>query len=123
MFFSVGIDISISRPLFPCLFLIAMSGLLAFMSRSVCIGISQKIVMLSFSVLFRAHAHTISRLFLYSFLCRCYSVGISRLYLVCVGIHGLNKGNECINLDVVSGGKISFFECSFGTFVCSANSI
>ena len=34
---------------FSCLFLITMSGLLAFISRSVCIGISHKIVMLSFS--------------------------------------------------------------------------
>ena len=51
--------------------------------------LNQKIVMLSFSVLFRAHARTISRLFLYSFLFRCNSVGISRLYFVCVGgIHG-----------------------------------
>ena len=34
VFFSVGMDISISRHLFSCLFLITMSGLLAFISRS-----------------------------------------------------------------------------------------
>ena len=39
-----------SRQFFSCLFLITMSGLMAFISRYVCIGISHKIVMLSFSV-------------------------------------------------------------------------
>ena len=39
-----------SRQLFSCLSFITMSGLLAFISRSVCIGISHKIVMLSLSV-------------------------------------------------------------------------
>ena len=48
VFFSVGMDISMSRQLFSCLsFITIMSGLLAFISRSVCIGISHKIVMLS----------------------------------------------------------------------------
>ena len=50
VFFSVGMDISMSRQLFSCLSFITMSGLLAFISRSVCIGISHKIVMLSLSV-------------------------------------------------------------------------
>ena len=50
VFFSVGMDISISRQLFSCLLLITMSGLLAFISRSICIGISHKIVMSSFSL-------------------------------------------------------------------------
>ena len=48
--FSVGMDISMSRQLFSCLSFITMAGLLAFISRSVCIGISHKIVMLSLSV-------------------------------------------------------------------------
>ena len=39
-----------SKQLFSCLSFITMSGLLAFISRSVCIGISHKIVMLSLSV-------------------------------------------------------------------------
>ena len=50
VFFSVGMDISMSRQLFYCLSFITMSGLLAFISRSVCIGISHKIVMFSLSV-------------------------------------------------------------------------
>ena len=50
VFFSMGMDMSMSRQLFSCLFLITMSGLLAFTSQSVCIGISHEIVMLSFSV-------------------------------------------------------------------------
>ena len=50
VFFSVGMDISMSRQLLTCLSFISMSGLLAFISRSVCIGISHKIVMLSLSV-------------------------------------------------------------------------
>ena len=50
VFFSVGMDISMSRQLFSCLSFITMSGRLAFISRSVCIDISHKIVMLSLSV-------------------------------------------------------------------------
>ena len=50
VFFSVGMDISMSRQLFSCLAFITMFGLLAFISRSVCIGISHRTVMLSFSV-------------------------------------------------------------------------
>ena len=50
VFFSVGMDISISRQRFPCLLLITISGLLAFISRSLCIGISHKIVMSCFSL-------------------------------------------------------------------------
>ena len=49
VFLSVGIIISMSRQLFSFLFLMMMSGLLAFISRSVCIGTSHKIVMSSFS--------------------------------------------------------------------------
>ena len=50
VFFSVGMDVSKSRQLFSCLSFITMSSLLAFISRSVCIDISHKIVMLSLSV-------------------------------------------------------------------------
>ena len=39
-----------SRQVFSCLSLIKMSGLLAFISRSVCISISHKIMMLSLFV-------------------------------------------------------------------------
>ena len=49
VFLSVGMAISMSRQLFSFLFLMTMSGLLAFISRSVCIGMSHKIVMSSFS--------------------------------------------------------------------------
>ena len=65
VFFSVGMDISMSRQLFFCLSFITMSGLLAFFSWSVSIVISHKIVMLSFSVTVWVHAHTISLLCLY----------------------------------------------------------
>ena len=50
VFFQVGMDISMSTQLLSCLFLITMSCLLAFIPRSVCIGMSHKIVTLSFSV-------------------------------------------------------------------------
>ena len=50
VFFSVGMHISMSRQLFSCLSFMTMSGLLAFISRSVCIDISYKIVMLLLSV-------------------------------------------------------------------------
>ena len=53
VFFLVGMDMSMSRQLFSSLSFITMSGLLAFISQSVCIGISHKILMLPFSVTVR----------------------------------------------------------------------
>ena len=50
LFFSVGMDTSMSRQLFSRLFLIIMRGVFVFISRYVCISISHKIVVLSFSV-------------------------------------------------------------------------
>ena len=66
VFFSVGMDISMSRQLVSCLFLIIYNvWSLAFLSISVCIGICHKIVMLS-----------------------CYCFGLMlRPFLICVYIH------------------------------------
>ena len=50
VFFSQGMAISMSRQLFFYLSFITMSGMLAFISRSVCISTSNKIVMWSLSV-------------------------------------------------------------------------
>ena len=86
VFFSVGMDISMSRQLFSCLSFITMSGLLAFISQSVCIGISYKIVMLSLSVtVWGSCSYHLSSTFILT-LCICSSVGMRRLCHVCVGI-------------------------------------
>ena len=67
VFLLVGMDISMSRQLFSCLPFITMSGLLAFISRSVCIGISHKIVMLPFSVtIWRLCSYYFSSMFIFT---------------------------------------------------------
>ena len=81
VFFSVGIDISISRQLFSSLFLITMSGLLAFISRSVFIGISRQIVILSFYVTvwgWCSHHFSFVFIFIYLQMFQCRYVGLCK---------------------------------------------
>ena len=86
VFFPVGMDISMSRHLFSCLSF-SMSGLLVFISRSVCIGISHKIVMLSLSVtVWGSCSYHFSSTFIYLALYIYSSVGMRWLCHVCVGI-------------------------------------
>ena len=85
LFLSVGMAISMSRQLFSFLFLMTMSGLLAFISRSVSTGMSHKIVMPSFSGTVWGscsyHFAFVSRI-----LNRCSSAGMRQLYCTCVDI-------------------------------------
>ena len=93
VFFSVGMDISISRQLFSCLFLITMSGLLVFISRSVRywhIPEDCDVVFLCY-YLGLMLARTISRLCLCSSLCRCSRVGMSAGFVLSVKIFSFGQ--------------------------------
>ena len=86
VFFSAGLDISMDRQLFSCLSFITMSGLLDFISLSVCIGLPHKIVILSFSVtVWGSCSYHFSSTFIFSSL-QMFQCSMWRLYHVCVGI-------------------------------------
>ena len=86
VFFSVGMDISMSRQLFSCF---------SWLPCLVCWPLTHDLSVLAYPtrlwcclclLLFGAHACTISRFCLYSSLCRCSIVSMWRLCCVCVGI-------------------------------------
>ena len=85
-FFSVGIDISMSRQLFSCLSLLQCLDCWLLSHGLSVLTYPTRLRCCLFLLLFGVHAHTISLLRLCLALCICSSVGLRRLCHVCVGI-------------------------------------